>query len=115
MVDSFSAQKHDYLGKSYGKTIQEKTAKYSSLTLKEVLQDFSDGRRERHPESPIKKLTFNTRINGIEGLTRKHNLAMDNLIGHGRTLTQSIDFADSKQTHDDLNPGIGYAHDDKSL
>lgn len=112
MADSLSAQKNDYLGKSYGKTIQEKTAKYSSLTLKEVLQDFADGRRERHPESPIKKLTYNTQI---EGLTRKHNLAMDNLIGHGRTLTQSIDFGDSKQTHDDLNPRIGYAYDNTNL
>jgi len=57
-------------------------------------------------------LTFNT---NTKGLTRLHNLAMDNHIGHGRPLTQSINFCDSKQTHDDLNPGIGYAHDNKAL
>jgi len=101
--------------KATAKILKKKTAKYSSLTLKEVIRDFTQGGRERQPESPVKKLTFNTNTTKLEGLTRKHNLAMDNLLGHGRTLTQSIDFRDSKQTHDDLNPGIGYAHDNKAL
>ena len=40
---------------------------------------------------------------------------MDNFVGHGRPLTQTINFGDTKQVHDDLNPGIGYAHDNKAL
>ena len=112
MTDSLSAQKNDYLGKSYGKNIEEKTEKYRNLTLKEVIRDFNFGDRQKQPESPVKKLTFNT---NTTGLTRLHNLALDNNIGHGRPLTQSIDFMDSKQVHDDLNPGIGYLHDNKVL
>jgi len=34
MTDSLSAQKNDYLGKSYGKNIEEKTAYYRDFTLK---------------------------------------------------------------------------------
>ena len=40
---------------------------------------------------------------------------MDNFVGHGRPLTQTINFGDTKQVMDDLNPGIGYAHDNKAL
>jgi hypothetical protein len=40
---------------------------------------------------------------------------MANSIGHGRPLTQTINFGDTKQNHDDLNPRIGYAHDNKAL
>ena len=60
MTDSLSAQKNDYLGKSYGKNIEEKTAYYRDFTLKEVIKDFNLGNREIHPESPVRKLTFNT-------------------------------------------------------
>ena len=110
--NSLSAQKNDYLGKSYGKNVEARTEYYQSLTLKDVIKDFTQGYRERDPESPVKKLTYNTQI---QGLTRKHNLAMDNHIGHGRTLTHSIDFRDTKQTHDNLNPGIGHDINNKAL
>ena len=60
MTDSLSAQKNDYHSKTYGKNIEANSAKYQSLTLKEVIKDFNLGNRERHPESPIKKLTYNT-------------------------------------------------------
>ena len=45
MTDSLSAQKNDYLGKSYGKNIEEKTAYYRDFTLKEVIKDFNLGNR----------------------------------------------------------------------
>jgi len=44
-TDSLSAHKNDYLAKSYGKNIEEKTEKYRNLTLKEVIKDFNFGDR----------------------------------------------------------------------
>lgn len=42
-------------------------------------------------DSPLKKLTHST---DIDNMTRKHQLAMNGHVGHGRNLTQSINFTE---------------------
>ena len=37
--------------------------------------------------SELKQLTFNTKTTRNDGVTRKHNIAMDGHIGHGRSLS----------------------------
>ena len=65
--------------------------------------------------SEIKSLTFNTKTTKNEGLTRKHHLAMDGHIGHGRSLSQTGNFMTFNYEGKGNYPSIGYGSDIQKL
>ena len=76
----------------------------NSLRLKQIMSNKKDV-----PE--IRKLTFNTKTSVPNGLTRKHNLAMNGHIGHGRNLSQSINFMTFNYERKGNYPSIGFGSD----
>ena len=61
--------------------------------------------------SELKNLTFNTKTTRNDGLTRKHNIAMDGHVGHGRSLSHSINFMNFNYEGKGNYPSIGYGSD----
>ena len=77
----------------------------NSLRLKQIIAN----NKKEIPE--LKKLTFNTKTSVPEGLTRKHNIAMNGHIGHGRNLSQSINFMTFNYEGKGNYPAIGFGTD----
>jgi len=59
----------------------------------------------------IKLLTFNTKTTTNEGLTRKHNIAMDGQVGHGRRLSNDVNFMIHNYEGKGNYPSIGFGSD----
>jgi len=59
----------------------------------------------------LKQLTFNTKTSRNDGLTRKHHIAMDGQVGHGRSLSNSINFKIFNYEGKGNYPSIGFGTD----
>ena len=63
----------------------------------------------------LKQLTFNTKTSRNDGLTRKHHIAMDGQVGHGRSLSNSINFKIFNYEGKGNYPSIGFGTDMQML